>query len=201
MFCKQCGKEIKEAEKFCSVCGAPVQSQEIPANNYPQVSKPYGQDTQRTLFGLAEAAVLTLLSIISMIGLFKFPMLTLKYENKKKATSFGYWCFEEGAFGEDILSTIICFLAIICIATSVIMLLVGLIKLRKGTYYSCRTIAFSLIPTLISRLTLFFEIGHLKSVMGGYISKYAHVSGSLIFVIILFAAAFIVSLNLTEKYA
>lgn len=30
MFCKNCGKEIKDTEKFCSYCGTPV---DVPENN------------------------------------------------------------------------------------------------------------------------------------------------------------------------
>jgi len=45
-FCKQCGKQLKGNESFCTNCGAPINNQQPAQAQYQQPAQPYGQPNQ-----------------------------------------------------------------------------------------------------------------------------------------------------------
>lgn len=101
MYCQNCGREIKESDKFCPYCGAENKSYKKPWESY-KVGSSY-QDTDSSISSLSCLVAFLLCFFLGAVGAHRF------YAGKIGTGLL--WLFTAGCFGIGVL---VDFILIIC---------------------------------------------------------------------------------------
>ena len=122
MHCSKCGAEINEGAKFCSVCGAPVQS--TPA---PEKSK-----------GMSEEDLIMTLGIIAIclyfvgLGLASLVISIIAVVKARKLKNAGNGTLNSNAQLGNVLSIVVLVLAVLSVVASVVAVVWAIVSYVFG---------------------------------------------------------------------
>lgn len=162
MLCRKCVKEVELGRSVCGSCQALLDN-DIQTNNNSllKIDSP-----QHLMFSYVTTAISLVIYILSVIGFFFFPLISFESGNLEKVRSFADLCvgnefkiFIEllkvsvngGSSSTNVqFITSLTFICFVCIAISIIMMLVAVIKFfLKDIRFSCRMIIYWIIKTCL----------------------------------------------------
>lgn len=180
MYCKQCGKEIRDNSSFCGACGTSVERTASTVAMPTLITSNVGAGQNLTsssskpklsVFAKVESAILMVIIVVSLIGMFNFPLVKVESILGKKI----YASFVE--VGDDEISDIIremiiydpitgilTFIMMIGIVICLILTVIAIIKLVQGKgKIGCKKMSNALLPLVISQIAVNLAIKHIIS--------------------------------------
>lgn len=174
MYCKKCGGVIPDDSMFCQFCGNPADRMDFtapipnPFPNFPNYQPPPAEPVRKpkiSLFSAVESGILMIIIIVSFIGMFRFPIVSLKARNAGSVSFSFAELYEdlyedvetilEVIFDENIMALVCACATVLCIIISLIFIISAIVKLAKcNGEKACKSLCWALRPLSVAFLTM-----------------------------------------------